>query len=162
MQAAEHSAFTMKKIFLLSLLAAPLAIADISMGVTQQPEAGQSTGVEAAEYVSMAQEVISSLNELTATLMGVHDKASADAAAAKVNEQTSRMLALQAKSESLPPPTPEVEMQVRSSLNVQQVQKTVQDFLGAVIKLGMSNAYGSEELLRALGPIVNAMPGQTE
>ena len=152
----------MKKILLLSLLAAPLAVADISLGRTQQPGASQSAGVSAAEYVSMAQEVIASLNELTATLMGVHDKATADAAAAKVNEQTSRMLVLQAKSESLPPPTPEVEMQVRSSINVQEVQKTVHDFLGAVIKLGMSNAYGSEELLNALGPIMNAMPGQAE
>ena len=69
----------MKKILLLSLLAAPLAMADISLGTTQQPQAGQTASVDATEYVSMAQEVIASLNELTATLMGVHDKASADA-----------------------------------------------------------------------------------
>lgn len=152
----------MKKILLLSLLAAPLAMADISLGTPQQPEAGQTASVDAAEYVAMAQEVIASLNELTATLTSVHDKATADAAAVKVNEQATRMMALQAKAESLPLPTPEVEMQVRSSINVQEVQKTVHEFMGAIIKLGMSNAYGSEELLNALGPIMNAIPGQAE
>lgn len=162
MLTTEHQSLFMKKILLLSLLAAPLAMADISLGGAQQPEAGQTASVDAAEYVSMAKEVIASLNELTATLMGVHDKVSADAAAAKVNEQATRMVALQAKSESLPLPTPEVEMQVRSSINVQEVQKTVHEFLSAIIKLGMSNAYGSEELLNALGPIMNAIPGQTE
>ena len=152
----------MKKILLLSLLAAPLAMADISLGTPQQPEAGQTASVDAAEYVAMAQEVIASLNELTATLTGVHDKATADAAAVKVNEQATRMMALQAKAESLPLPTPEVEMQVRSSINVAEVQQTVSSFLESFIRIGMNNAYGSQALLNALGPVMSSMPAGQE
>lgn len=152
----------MKNILLVSLLAAPMVLADISLGGTPLQPSSQSAGADAQEYITMAREVLNCVNELTGILTGVSNKETADAAAPKVDGITTRLLTLQAKSEGMPMPTPEVEMQVRSSMNVQEVQKTVSDFLGAVIKLGMSNAYGSDALMNALGPIMNAMPGQAE
>ena len=152
----------MKKILLVTLLAAPMVLADISLGGTTQTSTPRSTAADAQEYISMAHEVLGCVNELTGILTGVANKETADAAAPKVDAITTRLLTLQTKSESMPAPTPEVELQVRNSINVQEVQKTASDFLGAIIKLGMSNAYGSEALLNSLAPIMNAMPVRAE
>lgn len=150
----------MKKLLIISLLAAPMVFADISLGGNPlPPAAGQNTTVDASEYVSMAQDVINSVKELTGILTGVKDTATADAAAPQVNAMATRMLELQKKSESMPRPSAEVELQVRNSINMQEVQQVVSGFLGAIITLGMNNCYGSEALLNALAPIMNAMPG---
>ena len=152
----------MKKLLLISLFAAPVAFADISLGGTPQPPAAQSAPADATEYVTMAHEVLGCLKELTGILAGVKDTATADAAAPQISEVAARLQALQTKSESMPRPSTEVEVQVRSSINPQEVQQVAGNFLSAVISIGMSNAYGSEALIDALAPIMNAMPGSAE
>lgn len=152
----------MKKLLLISLFAAPVAFADISLGGTPLPPGALTGTADATEYVSMAHEVLNCLKELTGILNSVKDTASADAAAPKVTEVAARLQALQTKSESMPRPSSEVEAQVRSSVNPQEVQQIAGDFLGAVITIAMSNGYGSSSLITALTPIMNAMPGSAE
>lgn len=149
----------MKTQFLTALLtvAAPLAMADISLGtpVSAAPPA-------ATEYVQTANEVLTVVKELTGILNGVKDQASADAAADQVSRITQRMLELQKKAESMPRPGAEVEAQVRGSMNIAEVQQTVSSFLESFIRIGMNNAYGSQALLNALGPVMNTIPASQE
>lgn len=154
----------MKAQFLTALLtmAAPLALADISLGTTTPtfPKAAATPAAE--EYVQMANEVMAAVKELTTILEGVKDQASADAAAPQVSNMTMRMIELQKKAEAMPRPGIEVENQVRASMNVAEVQQTVSSFLESFIRIGMSNGYGSQALMNALGPVMNAMPGSQE
>lgn len=151
----------MKTQFLTALLtvAAPLAMADISLGSgTPAPVVSPA----ATEYAQTANEVLSIVKELTGILAGVKDQASADAAAEQVSSITQRMLELQRKAEAMPRPGAEVEAQVRGSMNMAEVQQTVSSFLESFIRIGMNNAYGSQALLNALGPVMNSMPAGQE
>lgn len=154
----------MKAQLLTALLtvAAPLALADISLGTNAPTPAEATESPAAAEYVQTANEVVAVVKELATILDGVKDQASADAAAEKVGSITQRMIELQKKAEAMPRPGAEVEAQVRSSINVAEVQQTVSSFLESFIRIGMNNAYGSQALLNALGPVMNAMPAGQE
>lgn len=154
----------MKALFLTALMtvATPLALADISLGTNAPAPAEATESPAAAEYVQTANEVVAVVKELTTILEGVKDQASADAAAEKVGRITLRMIELQKKAEAMPRPGAEVEAQVRSSINVAEVQQTVSSFLESFIRIGMNNAYGSQALLNALGPVMNAMPAGQE
>ncbi len=147
----------MKALILTTLLTSSLALADISLGSTS-PATPAPAEATAAEYIQSVNEVMSTLKELTGVLEGVTDQASADAAAPQVAVIAPRLIELQKKSESMPRPTPEVESQVRASINVQEVQQIVSSFLTSFIRIGMSNAYGSQSLLNTLGPVMNCMP----
>lgn len=154
----------MKAQLLTALLtvAAPLALADISLGTNTPAPAATTESPAVAEYVQTANEVLAVVKELTTILNEVKDQASADAAAEKVGSITLRMIELQKKAEAMPRPGAEVEAQVRSSINVAEVQQTVSSFLESFIRIGMNNAYGSQALLNALGPVMNAMPASHE
>ena len=147
----------MKALIFTTLLTSSLALADISLGSTSpaMPAPAEAT---AAEYIQSVNEVMSTLKELTGVLEGVTDQASADAAAPQVAVIAPRLIELQKKSEAMPRPTQEVESQVRASINVQEVQQIVSSFLTSFIRIGMSNAYGSQSLLNTLGPVMNCMP----
>lgn len=143
-------------------IAAPLALADISLGSSTPAQAGIASTPAAEEYVQTAKDVMSVVKELSAVLDGVTDTASADAAAPQVSSITARMIELQKKSEAMPRPGAEVESLVRSSMNLAEVQQVVNSFMNSFIRIGMNNAYGSEALMNALGPVMNAMPGSQE
>lgn len=147
----------MKALIFTTLLTSSLALADISLGSTS-PATPAPAEATAAEYIQSVNEVMSTLKELTGVLEGVTDQASADAAAPQVAVIAPRLIELQKKSEAMPRPTPEVENQVRASINVQEVQQIVSSFLTSFIRIGMSNAYGSQSLLNTLGPVMNCMP----
>ncbi len=153
----------MKRLLITALVAtAPLAMADITLGTPAPAEATASISEEAKPYVDMAQEVLAAVKNLTAILETVQDTASADAAAAQVRSLTDAMQGIQARAEAMPRPSAAVEQQVRSSINVQEVQQLVSSFMGSFIRIGMNNAYGSQALLDSLGPVMNAMPGSEE
>lgn len=154
----------MKALLLTALMtvATPLALADISLGTNAPAPAEATESPAAAEYVQTANEVLAVVKELTTILEGVKDQASADAAAEQVGSISLRMIELQKKAEAMPRPGAEVEAQVRSSINVAEVQQTVSSFLESFIRIGMNNAYGSQALLNALGPVMNAMPAGQE
>ena len=154
----------MKALFFTALLtvAAPLALADISLGSNTTAPATATATPAAAKYVQAANEVLVVVKELTTILESVKDQASAGAAAEQVGSITLRMIELQKKAEAMPRPGAEVEAQVRSSINVAEVQQTVSSFLESFIRIGMNNAYGSQALLNALGPVMNAMPASQE
>lgn len=157
-----NAAMSMKQHLIILLTAlTPLASADISLGSAPAPQA-PAISAEAEPYVSMAQEVLGVVKELTGILETVTDTASADAAAAQVENITGRMLSLQAQAEAMPRPQAAIEQQVRSSINVQEVQQIVSSFMNSFIRIGMNNGYGSQALLNALGPVLNAMPGKDE
>lgn len=147
----------MKALIFTTLLTSSLALADISLGSTS-PATPAPAEATAAEYIQSVNEVMSTLKELTGVLEGVTDQASADAAAPQVAVIAPRLIELQKKSEAMPRPTQEVESQVRASINVQEVQQIVSSFLTSFIRIGMSNAYGSQSLLNTLGPVMNCMP----
>lgn len=142
------------------IVAAPMAMADISLGANSP--AAVAAAPSATEYVKTAHDVLSVVKELTVILEGVKDQASADAAAAQVGSITARMVELQKKAEAMPRPSAEVESLVRNGINVAEVQQVVSSFMNSFIRIGMNGAYGSQALLNALGPVVNAMPGSQE
>ena len=146
----------MKSLILTAIFAAaPLVHADISYG--KQPAAPT-----AEEYTGLANEVITVLKELTGVLGTVKDKASADAAAPQLSGITQRMLELQRKAEGMPRPSNEVEQLVRGSINVQEIQQLVNDFLNTFIQIAMNNAYGSQALMDAMGPVMNGVSSMQE
>ncbi len=142
------------------IVAAPMAMADISLGANAP--AAVAAAPSATEYVKTAHDVLSVVKELTVILEGVKDQASADAAAAQVGSITARMVELQKKAEAMPRPSVEVESMVRNGINVAEVQQVVSSFMNSFIRIGMNGAYGSQALLNALGPVVNAVPGSQE
>ena len=84
------------------------------------------------------------------------------ASAPQLRSTTARLLELQRKTEEMPRPTNEVELLVRSNINVLEVQQLVGNFLNACIQIAINNAYGSQELMDALGPIMNCAPGMQD
>lgn len=144
----------------LYIVAAPMAMADISLGTTAP--AAVAAVPSSTEYTKAANDVLSVVKELTSILEGVKDQASADAAAAQVSSITARMVELQKKAESMPRPSAEIESMVRNGINVAEVQQVVSSFMDSFIRIGVNGAYGSQALLNALGPVVNAMPGSQE
>ena len=146
----------MKALILTAFLAAaPLVHADISLGKQDSPPA-------AAEYTHLAKDVMSVITDLTTVLETVKDKASADAAAPQLSGITARMLELQRKAEGMPRPSNEVEQLVRGSINVQEIQQLVNDFLNTFIQIAMNNAYGSQALMDAMGPVMNGVSSMQE
>ena len=152
----------MKRLLFTALVAAsPLAMADISLGTAAPANAAApAISTEAQTYIDMAQEVIAAVRNLTTVLETVQDTASADAAAAQIRALTASMQELQARAEAMPRPSAAVEQQVRSCINVQEIQQLASSFMSSFIRIGMNNAYGSQALLDSLGPVMNTMPGQ--
>ena len=146
----------MKSLILTTLFAlTPLTLADISYGSPAPAPA-------AKEYAQLANDVISTIKEMTQVLESITDQASADAAAPQLSSTTARLLELQRKTEEMPRPTNEVEQLVRSNTNIQEIQQLVGDFLNACIRIAINNAYGSQGLMDALGPIMNCAPGMQD
>lgn len=142
--------------------AAPIAIADISLGSGAYLPSHEAIQPTSDEYLQTANDIINMFRELTTCLETVKDKASADAAAAQVATLLPRMAELQKKAESMPRPTVEMENQLRGLINVAEVQQIVSSFMNSFISICMSNAYGSQSLLDAMGPIMDMMPGNQE
>ena len=143
----------MKRIILATLISVtPLVQADISLGTPK----GSVSQPAAQEYVNVAQEMLQSAKDLTALLKGISDQASADAAAPQVASQVARVTAVQKKAEAMPKPGTQVELLVKNSMNMQEVQQLAKDFLNAIIQIGMNNGYGSQALLDALSPVIGA------
>ena len=152
-------------IFTTMLAAGTAAMADISLGngiPAAAPAQETQAAVPAQTYINMARDVFSAVKELTEVLSSIKDQASADAAAPQLIELTARMKELQKKAEVLPRPSAEVETQVRAAFDMQEVQQIAARFMDAFINIGMNNGYGSEALMNALHPVLNAMPGQQE
>ena len=138
-------------------IVAPLAMADITLG-TQTPAPAQPAKPSAEEYAQLANNILSTLKELAVTLESVKDQASADTAAAQVADILPRMVELQKKAESMPRPASDVEALVRGQINVEEAQQVVSSFMSAFINICMNNAYGSQNLLNALAPVMTIMP----
>ena len=154
----------MKRLLFTALVAAsPLAMADISLGTAAPANAASpAISTEAQPYIDMAQEVLTAVRNLTSVLETVQDTASADAAAAQIRTLTVSMQEIQARAEAMPRPSAAVEQQVRSCINVQEVQQLASSFMSSFIRIGMNNAYGSQALLDSLGPVMNSIPGSME
>lgn len=116
--------------------------------------AADTAGAE-ADFIRIGHETVVLLSELTTTLEGVTDKASADAAVPQVKELAARMQALQAQAQALPKPAPEQEVFFRENMNTAEVRQAVQKFMAALLKLAQTDAYGSEELISALTGMVS-------
>lgn len=114
----------------------------------------ETVGTE-ADYIRIGQETVSLLNDLTATLDGVNDKATADAAIPRIQEISARLQALQSEAQALPKPGPEQEALFREQMNTAEVRQAVQQFMGALLKLAQTDAFGSEELISALTGMVS-------
>ena len=140
--------------------AAPAVMADISLGTNNATGTPDAPSAEVQSYLNTANAVIQSFKELTGTLGGITDQASADAAASLVSSQVQKLLELQAKAEATAQPSSEISAQLLQHINVQEVQETVNAFMDSIIRLGMTNAYGSGALLQALSPLMNALPNQ--
>lgn len=116
--------------------------------------AAETVGTE-ADYIRIGQETVTLLRDLTATLEAVSDKETADAAIPRVQEISARLQALQGEAQALPKPGPEQEALFRQQMNTAEVRQAVQQFMGALLKLAQTDAYGSEELISALTNMVS-------
>lgn len=116
--------------------------------------AAETVGTE-ADFIRIGQETVALLHDLTATLDGVTDKATADAAIPRVQEISARMQSLQREAQALPKPGPEQEALFREQMNTTEVHQAVQQFMSALLKLAQTDAYGSEELISALTNMVS-------
>lgn len=116
--------------------------------------AADTVGTE-ADYIRIGQETVALLNDLTATLDSVNDKATADAAIPRVQEISSRLQTLQAQAQELPKPAPEHAALFREQMNTTEVREAVQKFMASLLRLAQTDAYGSEELISALTNMVS-------
>lgn len=116
--------------------------------------AAEPVGAE-ADYIRIGQETIELLHELTATLDGVSDKNTADAAVPHVQEISARLQELQAKAQALPKPDPARTELFRERMNTAEVREAVQQFMASLLKLAQTDAFGSEALISALTNMVS-------
>lgn len=114
----------------------------------------ETVGTE-ADYIRIGQETVSLLNNLTATLESVDSKEAADASIPRIQEISARLQALQSEAQALPKPGPEQEALFREQMNTAEVRQAVQQFMGALLKLAQTDAFGSEELISALTNMVS-------
>lgn len=135
----------MKQLVLPALLLLALAL---------PPAVAKDAAAPAQDYLSIGQDTVSLLNELTEVLGSVKDKTSADAAVARVQEISAKMQELRARAEALPAPDSEDEAEMRAKFNNGEVRTAIRRFMVAMLDLAQTDAYGSEELINALSRMV--------
>lgn len=141
-------------LFTAFLLCSPL----LAQG-TDTPNAAPTPAVEMTEqaqhHLQLSRNILQVLRELTGTLQTVKDRDSADAAAVKVQEIADKMQELQVQAESYPTLSKEQEALVKASINKQEVQDTVHNFLVSVVQVAQVNCYESDSMSKALSGVLN-------
>ena len=106
---------------------------------------------EMEPYMPAIKESARIITEITTTLKGVKDKASADAAAPQITAAISKMKELEQANKDLPQPNRELQPVI-----MQYMAEPVQQFTLSVMTIAASQAYGSEALMKALESLGNA------
>lgn len=110
---------------------------------------------EMEPYMPAIKESARIITEITTTLKGVKDKASADAAAPQITAAISKMKELEQANKDLPQPNRELQVKLQPVI-MQYMAEPVQQFTLSVMTIAASQAYGSEALMKALESLSNA------
>lgn len=129
--------------------------------VAQEPAVSAETPAPAAEaatpeaqHVAFVKELIANVNNLTETLKGINDAATADAAAPKVAKLVAHNKELMQASKNLPQLTPDAAAAQRA-LFAQQAKPAMAELRAALTSVVTKECYGSDALLQALAPIIH-------
>lgn len=137
-----------------ALLSTPLIAQDAVVAPTTPAPAVEMTE-QAQQHLQLTRNILEVLRELTGTLDSVKDRNTADAAAVKVQEIATRMQELQMQADSYPALSKEQEKLVKSAINEQEVQETVQNFLVSIVQIAQANCYESLPMNQALGRVLS-------
>ena len=107
-----------------------------------------------AQHAAFVKELIANVNNLTETLKGINDTATADAAAPKVAELVARNKELMQASKNLPQLAPDAAAAQRALFS-QQAKPAMAELRTALVAVVTKECYGSDALLQALAPIIH-------
>lgn len=110
-----------------------------------QPAAGDKRQATREEADALMKNMVSALGEINTVLGGVKDKATADAAAAKLKEIKAKMEDMQKSTENMAPPSP-ADMAALQQQYMPEILKLSAELQKASEKLQENKFYGSEEL----------------
>lgn len=107
-----------------------------------------------AQHAAFVKELIANVNNLTETLKGINDTATADAAAPRVAELVTRNKELMQASKNLPQLAPDAAAAQRALFS-QQAKPAMAELRTALTAVVTKECYGSDALLQALAPIIH-------
>ena len=107
-----------------------------------------------AQHAAFVKELIANVNNLTETLKGINDTATADAAAPKVAELVAHNKELMQASKNLPQLAPDAAAAQRALFS-QQTKPAMAELRTALVAVVTKECYGSDALLQALAPIIH-------
>ena len=107
-----------------------------------------------AQHAAFVKELIGNVNDLTKTLQGVTDTASADAAAPTVAQLVARNKQLMQASKDLPQLAPDAAAAQRA-LFASQAKPAMAELRAALTAVVTKECYGSDALLQALAPMIH-------
>lgn len=134
-----------KTLFLLFALALCLP------AVQAVPQRAAVSHLDAA--LGVQQSFMDVLRTLTATLQGVKDKESADAAAPAVRELGERLSLLQNEAQGFAAPKGREEADFKAAMNSAEVHQTVDAFMQCLTDLAAAGTYDSEALAAELAKL---------
>ncbi len=147
----QHNHTRKMKKFTLALLAAlpmGLSLADETPAAPAPAPAAEATAALPATHAAIVQELLATLDELTAVLKSATDKDSADAAATKIAPIVEKMKATVAAGEALGEPTPEIEAAMEPLKP--ELEAKFGGLMEALVPLMMSDFHGSTALKEAM------------
>ena len=112
------------------------------------------TATPEEQHAAFVKELIANVNNLTETLKGINDTATADAAAPKVADLVAHNKELMQASKNLPELTPDAAAAQRA-LFAQQAKPAMAELRAALTAVVDKECYGSDALLQALAPFIH-------
>lgn len=135
-----------------------LVISGVLLGtpaIAGETPAAQPIALEAeAQHTAYTEGIIANVKEMTETLKGVTDTATADAAAPKARELVKRNRDLVQRSKSLPLLSPATTAE-RRMLFVVQAKPLMADLRAEVARVLGNQCYNSDAMLQALAPLIH-------
>lgn len=133
-----------------------LGMPTIAQEATEQTPAAPAAeaATPEAQHAAFVKELIANVNNLTETLKGINDTATADAAAPKVAELVARNKELMQASKNLPQLAPDAAAAQRALFS-QQAKPAMAELRTALVAVVTKECYGSDALLQALAPIIH-------
>lgn len=126
----------------------------LGMPTIAQEAAEQTPAAPEAQHAAFVKELIANVNNLTETLKGINDTATADAAAPKVAELVAHNKELMQASKNLPQLAPDAAAAQRALFS-QQAKPAMAELRTALVAVVTKECYGSDALLQALAPIIH-------
>lgn len=145
------SVMKIESIIVSCVLLGTLAVAQETAPATPAAEPAASPQ---AQHQAFAKDIIGNVKEMTATLKGVTDTATADAAAPKAKELVALNKELMQASKNLPQLTPDAAA-AQKALFAAQAKPAMADLRTELLRVLNNQCYNSDALLQALAPMIH-------